>query len=394
MNVIFISPNFPKTYYHFCQELKNNGVRVLGIAQDGYDSLSYELKKSLDDYYQVSNMEDYDAMYQAVAYFAFKYGKIDFIESNNEYWLELEARLRSDFNVKTGRNLEDIIYFKEKSAMKEKYALAGVKTPRYLLVDNIDNARVFIEKVGYPVIVKPNNGVGAYHTYKLSNDKELVDFFSHLPDVPYIMEEFVQGDLISFDGITSSNCEVLFSSNEVFPFQVMDIVNHNLDCFYYSNKQMPQDLLEQGERVLKAFNAKYRYFHLEFFRLNKDKIGLGKKGELVGLEVNMRCPGGYTPDMINFSKSVNTYKIWADSLAFKSSSYNNTYQKYYCVYYGRKDGKQYAHSHQEILDKYQGKIKMAERLPDILSQAMGNDFYIVNVDTKDEIDEFYRFLSA
>ena len=31
MNFVFISPHFPKTYYQFCQELKNNGVNVLGI---------------------------------------------------------------------------------------------------------------------------------------------------------------------------------------------------------------------------------------------------------------------------------------------------------------------------------------------------------------------------
>lgn len=34
-------------------------------------------------------MKDYDQVYRAVAYFAHKYGRIDQIESHNEYWLEL-----------------------------------------------------------------------------------------------------------------------------------------------------------------------------------------------------------------------------------------------------------------------------------------------------------------
>ena len=60
MNFIFISPHFPKTYYQFCQELKNNGVNVLGIASDWCGSLSNEVKNSLTEYYQVNNMENYD----------------------------------------------------------------------------------------------------------------------------------------------------------------------------------------------------------------------------------------------------------------------------------------------------------------------------------------------
>ena len=48
MNFVFISPHFPKTYYQFCQELKNNGVNVLGIASDWYGSLTDEVKNSLN----------------------------------------------------------------------------------------------------------------------------------------------------------------------------------------------------------------------------------------------------------------------------------------------------------------------------------------------------------
>ena len=50
------------------------------------------------------------------------------------------------------------------------------------------------------------------------NEEELKAFyFEHFPDIKYIMEEFIQGDLISFDGITNGDAEVIFSSNEVFP---------------------------------------------------------------------------------------------------------------------------------------------------------------------------------
>ena len=66
-NFIFISPNFPVNYWNFCRELKNNGLNVLGIGDQPYDDLSQELKDSLNEYYKVGSLENYDEVYRAVA---------------------------------------------------------------------------------------------------------------------------------------------------------------------------------------------------------------------------------------------------------------------------------------------------------------------------------------
>ena len=63
---------------------------------------------------------------------------------------------------------------------------------------------------------------------------------------------------------------------------------------------------------MNAFGIKSRFVHLEFFQLDRDREGLGKKGDYVGLEVNMRPPGGYTPDMMNYAHNTDVYQIWAD----------------------------------------------------------------------------------
>lgn len=99
MNFIFISPNFPKTYWNFCDRLKKNGVNVLGIGDNKIDILEDEVIDSLTEYFYVPDMEVYEDMKKAVEYYIEKYGKIDWIESNNEYWLELDAGLRTDFNI-------------------------------------------------------------------------------------------------------------------------------------------------------------------------------------------------------------------------------------------------------------------------------------------------------
>ncbi|MBO6188054.1 MAG: hypothetical protein ILA25_09665 [Prevotella sp.] len=57
MNFVFISPHFPHTYWQFCQRLKQNGVRVLGIADTHYDLLQSELKEALTEYYRVGSLD-------------------------------------------------------------------------------------------------------------------------------------------------------------------------------------------------------------------------------------------------------------------------------------------------------------------------------------------------
>ena len=197
-NVVFISPNFPTNYWQFCRELKNNGMNVLGIGDQPYDELKPELKDSLNEYYKVGSLENYDEVYRAVAFFIFKHGRIDWLESNNEYWLEKDAQLRTDFHITSGFQVEDMPRIKYKSKMKEYYQKVGIVTARYHLVNDIEGCRAFLEEVGYPVVVKPDNGVGAAATYKLKCDEDLVNFLNSKPQgVPYIMEEFVNAEVNS-----------------------------------------------------------------------------------------------------------------------------------------------------------------------------------------------------
>ena len=393
MNFIFISPNFPHTYWQFCDRLKKAGVNVLGIGDCPYDNLESELKGALTEYYKVDSMENYDSMYRAVAFFAFKYGRIDWLESNNEYWLEQDARLRQDFNITTGVQPDDLAHWKSKSAMKPVYKKAGIPTARNHKITDIDAAKAFLEEIGgFPVIVKPDIGVGAEDTWKLECEEDLKDFFANKPQVPYVMEEFVYGNIYSYDAICDSNSEPLFESSCWFPPSVADLVNKGLELTYYVNATVPEQLREYGRKALKAFNVQSRFVHFEFFRLTQARKNLGEIGDFVGLEVNMRPAGGYTPDMIDFSHSIDVYQIYAEMITQDKRQMPDSGEDRYCVYASKKDIHRYAHTHQEIMDKYGDCIVMAERMPDVLSGAMGNEMYTAIVSSEEEVREFADFV--
>ena len=393
MNFVFISPHFPHTYWQFCDRLRKNGLNILGIGDAPYDGLEAPLKAALTEYYRVDSLEDYDQVYRAVAFFAFKYGKIDWIESMNEYWLEQDAQLRTDFNVVTGIRADRIGFIKEKSLMKKLYLEAGIPTARQHIVSTREAGRAFIEEVGYPVIVKPDVGVGATNTWKLESEEDLNRFYDHLPDVPYVMEEFIQGEICSYDAILDSKCEPLFESMTVWP-PVMDIVNKDLDLMYYTCPDLPDGLKNLGRRTVKAFGVERRFVHLEFFRLTKARKGLGNVGDFVALEVNMRPAGGYTPDMMDFAHSTDVYQIYADMIAFDAQRLPEPAEHFYCVYASRKDGHTYARTHDEIMVEYGGVMMMQEEMPPMNWPQMGRYMYTARLKTFEEAQAFIAFVQG
>lgn len=392
MNFIFISPNYPDIYRYFCMRLKANGVNVLGIGDADYESLHPDLRYALTEYYKVQSLENYDEMVRAVGYFTYRYGRIDWLESNNEYWLEQDSWLRTDFNINTGLKSWEMARFKYKSVMKEYYQRAGLKTAAYELTTDLAHGIAFARRVGYPVIVKPDNGVGANDTWRVENDYEMSSFFHDHQGERYIMEEYVTGDITTYDGVCNSKGDILFAASHITSTPIMDIVNEGMPCTYYVDKYVPADVEHAGKAVLKSFGAKSRAFHLEFFRLTKAKKGLGEVGDLIPLEVNMRPAGGFTTEMINFANSVDEYQIYADMVAFDENRHTYGKDRYFCVYCGRRDDVNYRYSADDIDRKYGTAIKEHRRMEGVMSSAMGNDGYIACFDTPEEIEEFRAYV--
>lgn len=404
MNFVFISPHFPVRYFKWAQSLKARGVTVLGIGDTPFQNLHPKLVAALTEYYQVWDMNNYDQMVAACQYFENKYGKIDFIESQNEWWLELDARLRERFNVDTGFHPEDMRHIKAKSAMKEFFQRAGAKTMRYLVVkgpQDKDAALAFIKKVGYPVFVKPDIGVGASESYSLKTPEDVDRFFSKDLPEPYIMEEFIDGRIVSFDGICDSKGDVVFCTTDHFPVPIAQVVNEGLDHMYVTvpfAKPMidvdPVAFEKTGRAVVKSFGIKRRFFHIEFFVLNSDKKGFAKKNDFVALECNMRAPGGYTPDLIDFANSVSVYDIFADVICYDENRQNMDLPKYYAVASHRKNSLSYAHSLDEVYARYHGKIKAAGVYPAHIAAVMGDNYVFACFDTIEEAYEFDEFTRA
>lgn len=384
MNVVFLSPHFPPHYAHFCSQLKQAGANVLGVGDPQYDHLSSEVRDGLTEYYRVNDMHDYDALLRACGYFTHKYGKIDRFESLNEYWLATEARIRDDFNI-FGVRVSQIDTIRRKSRMKDTFREAGVTVARGRVVRDIGDARALIRDTGYPVVAKPDAGVGAMDTYRLENDHDLIQFFARKPQVDYIMEEFVAGDIYSFDGLADRDGNLVFFTSHFFSQGIMETVNEARHISYYSLRDIPPALEEIGRRCVAAFAVQERFFHIEFFQT--------APGAYTALEVNMRPPGGFTTDMFNYACDMDIYRVWANLLV--DGRANLDFQRrYHCCYASRKNNRRYVHAHEDILARYGAFMVQVASVPGVFSSALGDVGYIFRSERLDDIDEITRFIHA
>ena len=368
MNVVFLSPHFPPAMHLYVRRLREAGATVLGIADAAYDALRPELREDLAEYYRVDDLHSTDDLRRAVAHFRERHGPIDRLESLNEYWLETDARLRTEFGI-PGLQLQDMDRIKRKSAMKAVFAAAGVPVARsqMLRMGAAPDARRFVEEVGYPFIAKPDVGVGAARTYLIGNDLDLDAFLGDRPPLDYLLEEYLEGQLLSYDGLVDRDGRIVYTSSLVYGIPVLESVRGS-DMHYWIDREIAPDLDEVGRRIVAAYDLRERPFHFEFFRM--------PDGQLVALEVNMRQPGGPTVDMWNWAGDIDFYRAWAEVVVHGTTEVSSV-KPSYVLWSGRKPGRPYRLSHDEVLERFGELIVHLERVDDVFATAMGSFGYVL-----------------
>ena len=383
MNYLLVSPNFPISQEFFAKGLKEKGINVLGVGSESYDALSQTLKDNLVEYFRVNDLEDYEEVFRAVAFLTYKHGKIDRIESNNEYWLELDARLREDFNV-YGVKPKQLELTKYKSKMKTMFKEAGARVAKGYVANNKEELNGILKKLELPLIAKPDNGVGSANTYKLLTQRDVEEFINEWNEkVSYFFEEFVEnGVLCTYDGLINQHGDIVFETSFIYTQPTLDLVNNSLDYANIIEPNIDPKLKELGQRIVYKFGMRERFFHIEFFRL--------PGGEYIALEYNNRIAGGTCIDLYNYSYNISLYEIYADVVLDKKIK--DIVTNKYTLSLSRRNRYQYKNSLEDIKVKYSYSIRMITTVPEVFSAAMGNTIIIISVENKEQITEVINYV--
>ena len=142
-----------------------------------------------------------------------------------------------------------------------------------------------------------------------------------------------------------------------------------LDGFYYSLRSIPPALEQTGRRALAAFALRQRFFHLEFFAR--------PDGSYVALEMNVRAPGGFTTDMMNFACDFDVYALWAVVMVGDPLDGFSYERKFHTAHAGRRDERAYEHSPEALLAQLGDTLVAVNLIPDAFASTMGNTAYLL-----------------
>ena len=378
MNYIVISPYYPQNFQQFTIELANQGINVLGIGQEPYDQLDQPLKDALTEYFRVENLENIDEVKRAVAFLFYKHGPIDRIESHNEYWLEQDAQLREQFNV-FGAKPKDLKKTKFKSVMKKLFKKAGVPVVPGQVVKTISGVDLAVNKLGLPLIAKPDNGVGAAATFKLETKDDVEHFKSEWDqETVYFFEKFVQsGEICTFDGLVDKDGNIVFSTTFDYAHTPLDLMIYKMDNSYYVLKDMDPKLRAYGEAIVKTFGMKERFFHIEFFRDGDD---------YVAIEYNNRPAGGFTIDVYNYAHSIDLYKGYASIVAGEPFPATHM-EPQFCLATSRRASTNYAYAEADLLEKYRDNFKVKKDMPAAFAELQGDYLYMLTTPSRDQMEQ-------
>lgn len=384
MNYIVISPYYPQNFQQFTIELANQGINVLGIGQEPYDQLDQPLKDALTEYFRVENLENIDEVKRAVAFLFYKHGPIDRIESHNEYWLEQDAQLREQFNV-FGAKPKDLKKTKFKSEMKKLFKKAGVPVVPGQVVKTLSGVDLAVNKLGLPLIAKPDNGVGAAATFKLETKEDVEHFKSEWDqETVYFFEKFVQsGEICTFDGLVDKDGQIVFSTTFDYAHTPLDLMIYKMDNSYYVLKDMDPKLRAYGEAIVKIFGMKERFFHIEFFRDGDD---------YVAIEYNNRPAGGFTIDVYNYAHSIDLYKGYASIVAGEPFPATHM-EPQFCLATSRRASTNYAYAEADLLEKYRDNFKVKKDMPAAFAELQGDYLYMLTTPSRDLMEQMIEDFS-
>ncbi len=392
---LFISPQYPQRLRFLANRLKAAGFTVVGIGDSDWASLAPELQGDLAEYCKV-NMNCYRAdgsiepdayagIFNTACYLADKYGKPEYIESFNEWWLPLDAQLRADLGVQ-GNKPDELSHLNRKSLMKERFRRAGVSVVPGKLVEDLPGMLRFMNGIcNNDIIVKPDHGVGASCTYRIRTKEEAENFFANKnPAQRFYMERFISGEdreLLSFDGITDADGKPAFFIAHHYCDGIMEVVGGG--TLSYNNlkmSEMPEGLLKAGLASVESFNIRKNFFHIEFF----------KSGEkFFGLEINARPPGVVTLDMDNHARGMDIWALYADICANGHTCLGPS-QDRICGYVGRLNSCDYRLSHNDIMARFGSEIVFHMPMD---SRVMGDYCYLTISDSQERREELRRAIT-
>ncbi|HEX8070560.1 MAG TPA: ATP-grasp domain-containing protein [Pyrinomonadaceae bacterium] len=204
--------------------------------------------------------------------------------------------------------------FRDKLAMRDTAARAGVRVPDFVGAINYEALRRYMARVPPPWVLKPRTDVSAIGIRKLHDAEQVWRALDELDArerpherAPYhLLERFVPGDVYHVDALVRHG-EVLFAGVNRYGRPPMNVAHDGgvfLSHTVAHDAPERAELLKLNQQVISALGLRRSATHAEFIRGHAD-------GEFYFLEIAARVGGAYIAETHEAATGLNIWREWA-----------------------------------------------------------------------------------
>ena len=309
MNVLMISPGYPTEINHFTRGLAVQGARVFGIGDQPERDLPDMVRQHLAGYVQAASLLDEAAVVKQVRQWKAAQ-PLKQVECLWEPGVILAARLREALGL-PGQDVAQATLFRDKDAMKQAVAAAGIRTPKHRRATTAAECQRAAEQIGFPVIVKPIAGAGSADTFRVNSRLELDAVLARAGQMREVnVEEFIDAVEYTFDTICIDGKMAFWNICLYRPRPLTARQEEWISPQTVVLRDVEADHLaggrDMGRAVLKALGFKTGFTHMEWYRT--------AQGETIFGEIAARPPGARTVDAMNYASDIDLFTGWAEAV--------------------------------------------------------------------------------
>jgi biotin carboxylase len=207
-----------------------------------------------------------------------------------------------------GMSLEVARNFRDKARMKDVLRAAGLPVARHKAIASFDDARAFAEEVGYPLVLKPLEGVGAKATWRVRDANELGQVVAALnptAEAPAQAEEFIVATERTFEAVLIDGEPVWWSGTryQPTPLRVLETPWEQYTVLLPREASAPwTEFAPVGVQAVQALGLVTGLCHMEWFQRADGSFVIG--------EVGARPPGVLIMPLISAAHDIDMIAAW------------------------------------------------------------------------------------
>ncbi len=220
-HVALVAPHFlENTNRTIAAFARLEGVQLSLISEDAEAQLPPKLRRAIAGHYRVRTVGDAAQLGAAAKVLARHVGPIDRLTGALEQLQLPMAEARALAGIR-GMSPHIARRFRDKDVMKEVLRGHGVPVAASELVSSPEALRAFIDRVGFPVIIKPQAGLGTRGTHRLESADDLRALaragLAPSAQQPLQAEQFIRAREFTCETVTLHGRPVWRSGTRYFP---------------------------------------------------------------------------------------------------------------------------------------------------------------------------------